>query len=298
MTDVAPPAIHLLAALVLLVACSSSSAADPSGTAGASGSSATAPCAKQPSGWPDPPPNDSTCVAGASGRVVGDDGAPLANALVSVCGFACFGGKTSADGTFRVAVGANLAWNGFSFLVHGRPDHAELVIPLPAYSLEMALGDLRVPTLPPGTSSLPDDGGPGGAVTAGPLTLTVPAGTAWDLTFADVATGAEGRKLRAVRVPVDGAPPFASGAVVVLALAPSSAKPSVKVAVSIADAGGLPAGAAVDFVVLEDDYLQTPNLAGTGKVVATGHVSADGTSVATDAGEGIDRLTWVAVRKK
>lgn len=235
-------------------------------------------------------------MAGVAGRAVDFEGKPIAGAVVSVCGFACFGGKSGADGAFRVPLGANLAWNGFSFLVHGWPDHADYVVPLPTYSLEMNVGDLPVPLLPASDTSLPDDGGPGGTITAGPLTLGVPAGTKWDLTFEAIAAGAAGRKLRVAKVPLDKAPPFAAGAVVVLAMGPPSAKPSAKVSVSIDDAGGLPAGTAVELVVMIDDYLTVPNLAGTGRVAALGHVTAEG-KVVSDAGEGLSEITWVAIRK-
>ena len=110
----------------------------------------------------------------------------------------------------------------------------------------------------------------------------------------------DGRAFRVAPVPVTQAPPFARSPTPALlfALAPSSAKPSAKVGVQIASGGGLPAGSAVELFVLGDNFVDTPNNAGDAVVVATGHVSADGKTIATDPGEGIQLLTWIGVRKK
>ena len=53
----------------------------------------------------------------------------------------------------------------------------------------------------------------------------------------------------------------------------------------------------VDLMVLGDDYSSTPPTVGILAVAASGHVSADGTTIQTDPGEGISELTWLAVRK-
>ena len=50
-----------------------------------------------------------------------------------------------------------------------------------------------------------------------------------------------------------------------------------------------------ELVVMTDDGLAAENDAGLGRVVARGHVSEDGKTVRTDPGQGIDRLTWLAV---
>ena len=68
--------------------------------------------------------------------------------------------------------------------------------------------------------------------------------------------------------------------------------------VSLKNSAGLPASAAVDFMVLGDDYASPPPNVGLLAVVASGHVSADAQTIGTDPGEGISELTWLAVRQK
>ena len=82
----------------------------------------------------------------------------------------------------------------------------------------------------------------------------------------------------------------------VVALAPFQAKPSKPVALTLDEAGGLPAGSAVELVVMSDDILTNDNKGGLPRVAAKGRVSADGKRIETDPGEGLDVLTWVAVR--
>ena len=101
-------------------------------------------------------------------------------------------------------------------------------------------------------------------------------------------------------VPLASAPPYAAANQVaaIYALAPSGAKPSQKVGVSLRNSAGLPAAAAVDVLVLSDDYFSTPPSVGTLVLAAAAHVSADGATIQTDAGEGISEITWLAVRQK
>jgi hypothetical protein len=51
-------------------------------------------------------------------------------------------------------------------------------------------------------------------------------------------------------------------------------------------------------MVLGDDYASTPPTVGILAVAASGHVSADAMTIETDPGEGISKLTWLAVRRK
>jgi hypothetical protein len=67
--------------------------------------------------------------------------------------------------------------------------------------------------------------------------------------------------------------------------------------VTLKNSASLPASAPVELLVLGDDYSSTPPSVGILSVQATGHVSADGQTIQTDPGQGINELTWLAVRK-
>jgi hypothetical protein len=68
--------------------------------------------------------------------------------------------------------------------------------------------------------------------------------------------------------------------------------------VTLKNSAGLAASAAVDLMVLGDDYMSTPPSVGVLAVAASAHVSADGQTIQTDPGEGISELTWLGVRLK
>ncbi len=65
---------------------------------------------------------------------------------------------------------------------------------------------------------------------------------------------------------------------------------------SLANRPGLPAGAAVELQSL-GGLVNGPPPAGRWRHAAAAHVTADGGRITTDPGEGIDELTWLAVRE-
>jgi hypothetical protein len=134
-------------------------------------------------------------------------------------------------------------------------------------------------------------------VTVGDVTLQIAAGTTFDLDIEDFGTAA-GRTLRVAPVPLASAPAYAAANHVdaIYVLAPSGAKPSLPMGVALRNAAGLPAGSAVDVFVLSDDYFSVPPTVGALLLQATAHVSADGTTIQTDPGQGINEITWLAVR--
>jgi hypothetical protein len=182
----------------------------------------------------------------------------------------------------------------------GRPDHAVDYRRQSAGESSVISVDLRVPALPPSTVPLPADGAPGTSITVGDVTLQVPAGNTFTLDIADYTLGAPGRLLRVAPVPLTDAPAYAvtNHVDAIYALAPSGAKPSTKLGVSVRNTAGIPASAAVDIFVLSDDYFSTPPTVGTLVLAAAAHVSADGANIQTDPGEGISEITWLAVRRK
>lgn len=212
-----------------------------------------------------------------------------------MCGLVCFAALSDTNGAFVVPVDAFLPEGGYAVTANGRPTRGGIYTRLPTRAEgTVRLADAIVLPRFEADAPLPEDAA-GGVVRAGPLTLEIPSGTTWDLELEDLTDPVEGRKLRVAQVKTEAQrPAFAKGAAVVLALGPFKAKPSKPVAVTLTT-DALPKGSAVDFVVMTDDGLAAKNDAGLGRVIARGHVSDDGTTVRTDPGQGIDRLTWLAV---
>jgi hypothetical protein len=300
---------RLLLVLVALLAgpataCSAASSRSSPGDGGAgdasvngddAGDDAAAPC----SAPPDMRPEGGTCVLDAKGLVTDLSGTPLPDLVMTMCSpTICYGGRADDAGVYDLPIGDFLDTANYAVHADGRPDHAVDYHRLSAGEPEVIDVNMQVPTLPPSTVSLPADGSPASSVTVGDITLQVAAGTTFDLDIEDYGT-ATGRIVRVASVPLGMAPPYAAANNVdaIYALAPSGAKPSVKMGVSVRNAAGLPASAAVDILVLSDDYFSTPPAVGTLVLEASAHVSADGTTIQTDPGQGIDEITWIAVRK-
>jgi len=231
------------------------------------------------------------------GVVRGEDGTALAGKVVTVCGLGCFVGVTGEDGAFSVRVEAAIRPAEYALSVLGRPDHGSLYLRLPALAPEVIFAaPVELPALPAGGPSLPEDGAPSSSITSGPLTLTFAAGTSFDLDLDDIARGEEGRRLRVASV--DPAKvTFVSGASVLLALAPFGATLSIPAAVEITGDHGLAEGQPVELWFLETDLLADEgNLAGLGAVAAQGRV--EGGKIRSDPGQGLTKLTWLAIRAK
>jgi hypothetical protein len=297
--------LSLLAALAALAtACSpSSSRSSPSNDDGGTSptvdagdeADAPAPCTEPP----DMRPEGGTCVLEAEGTVTDLSGNPLGDLVMTMCSpTICYGGRADDAGVYDLPIGDFLDTANYAVHADGRPDHAVDYYRLVADEPAVIDVNMHEPTLPPSTVSLPPDGAPASSVTVGDITLQVAAGTMFDLDVEDFGTAA-GRILRVASVPLASAPPYAAAnhVAAIYALAPSGAIPSVPLGVSVRNAAGLPASAAVDFLVLSDDYTDTPPSVGLLLVEATGHVSADGTTIQTDPGQGIDEITWLAVRQ-
>ncbi|MEO7097343.1 MAG: hypothetical protein ABI175_29045, partial [Polyangiales bacterium] len=150
-----------------------------------------------------------------------------------------------------------------------------------------------------------------GSATAGPVTIAWPAATEFDLDVEDVADKDTGRLIKSAKwADLTKVPTFAVGQnlLSLYGLAPFDMKTCtkrpcestnlLKMSVTLANETGLAAGTAVELVVLETDLFSVPFTAGTAKVAATGKVSADGKTITTDAGQGLNSLTWIGVRKK
>jgi hypothetical protein len=240
------------------------------------------------------------CVNDVRGRVVDDQGQPLAGLATTVCGNVCFFGHTDDAGAFDVQPYQGLDPADFAVIVHARPAHAGVYVPLP--SPQVGVVDLAAPLVAPlytvDGPPLPD-GTQGGTVTAGDITVTVPPGTTLMPSVEDVALGDLGTHLRVASVPVTKAPPFAAAAgnvVAVWALAPFELDAQPGLSISALNHVGMAAGSAVDFVVMGFDVVDLPFVGGKPVVEATGHVTADGSAFATDPGQRIQTMTWLAIR--
>ena len=260
------------------------------------GTEAAAPC----SAPPDKRPDGGTCVLEATGTVYDLAGTALPDLVMTMCSPAvCYGTRADDAGVYAVPVGDFLLTQEYAVHADGRPDHAVDYFRLGPSEPQVIKVDMHLPTLPPSTVSLPPDGAPAGTVTVGDVTLQVAAGTTFDLDIEDFGTDA-GRIFRVAPVALTDAPAYAAANNVdaIYALAPSGAKPSQPMGVLLRNAAALPASAAVDILVLSDDYFTDPPSVGTLVLAAAAHVSADGATIQTDPGEGIGEITWLAVRRK
>jgi hypothetical protein len=219
---------------------------------------------------------------------------------MTMCGAkVCYGTDSDDAGVYTVPVGDFIVTGSYAVHADGRPDHAVDYHRLGPNEPEIISVDMHLPTLPPSTVSLPpDDAGAASTVTVGDVTLQIAAGTTFDLDVEDYGIAA-GRVLRVAAVPLASAPSYAAAnsVAVIYALAPSGAKPSIPMGLSLHNAAHLPASAGVDILVLSDDYFSTPPSVGELLAQATAHVTADGTTIQTDPGQGITEITWLAVRQ-
>jgi hypothetical protein len=272
----------------------SGSGAEPSAASDAGAFDAGAPC-EEPA---DARPPGATCILEAKGTVTDLSGAPLDKLVMTFCGSQCYGTQSDTSGSYTIPIGTFIPTADYAIHADGRPDHAVDYLRLDATEPSVISTTMHLPTLPPSDVSLPADGAPASSVTVGDLTLLVAAGTMFDLNIEDYGTTA-GRILRVASVPLASAPAYAAAAnaAAIYAIAPSGAVPSVPMGVLLKNSASLPASAAVEFLVLGDNYYSTPPNVGLLAVQATGHVSSDGQTIQTDPGQGISELTWLAVRK-
>jgi hypothetical protein len=276
----------------------------------ASGCSSQAATSTADAGFAEPADAPTTCQAGdeggvcilaAQGSVTDTAGSPLGDLVMSICGNACFGTRSDDGGVYFIPVGLVIDTQDYAIHADGRPNHAVDYLRLQANEPAFITATMHVPPLPPSNVFLPpDEAGAPATITVGDVTLQIPAGTTFTLDPEDGELGEAGRVVRVASVPLAVAPAYAKAASVaaIYAMAPSGATPSTKMGVVLKNSAGLPASAPVDFLVLGDNYFSTPPNVGLLQVQASGHVSADGTTIATDPGEGIVEITWLGVRQK
>lgn len=291
-----------VAAVAAAAACGAPAGAPPDGgTETAADMSAPADlthadgCTDPESKWPD----GGTCVVAVAGRIVDEKGQPIAGRVVTTCGSTCFFGKSASDGSFTVHVGSHIPVAEFAVDVHGSPDLASYYTPLLALAGDSIAfpSPLVVPTLPTSGPLLPMDGS-AAILTSGDVTVTLADGTKVSLPIDDVGIGDAGMMLRALTVADPSKLPFIDGANPPLALyglGPFEVVFSQPVALAFANTTQLLPGAAVDVYLMRGLALAGPP-AGRFDLAASAHVTSDGKSIATDPGQGVLTLTWIALR--
>jgi hypothetical protein len=252
------------------------------------------------------------CVTNVTGALTDETGSPVTNAPVSVCGDICYYGQSDDSGNYDVSIGVYINPADYHLLVHARPLKAGFYYALPADAQD-GIVDAKtslVLTLPTDGPEImvSGAGAPAQTLTSGDVTLDVPDGADVKLDVEDATLGADGKKFRALTVSDTDRDKFIDptlGALALYALAPFEAtfvekgsKTLTKVGVSFTNTTGLAADTPVELLTMGSYYVDQPIEPGAFGPVATGHVSADGSTITLDAGEGIQYVTWLALREK
>jgi hypothetical protein len=287
--------------------------AGSAGTAGAGGTGVTDAGEEACSaGSPGPTP-ESVCLLEVTGRVVDENGAPISGLVTSVCGPVCFNGESDAGGAFQVMPGVHLDLRDYSITPHGRPARAGFYFQLPVDRPGPAIdvGELLLPSLPleGPTLVVKSDraGAPAQTVTSSEVTLDVPAGVLVELDVEDVLAEDVGKRFRVLAVPAERHGAFAKpelGLKALYALAPfeSSFVAESDGALALArlsfeNSARFAAGTAVEVLAL-GTYLYPEWIRPAAfERVATARVSADGTRIEMDPGQGVAHLTWFGLRE-
>ncbi|HEX8793099.1 MAG TPA: hypothetical protein VF765_19275 [Polyangiaceae bacterium] len=276
--------------LLALVSCSSSSApaqaVDAGAESGPPACTAQGPCTAT-SG------TGTECVSTVRVKVVTSSGGPAASVPVFVCGTNVCSAPTStaSDGSLLMPICLDVAkpaikifddpkWVPFASLLLGAGpsfDVSITVTPLPAGGSVLATGNNA----------------------SGGVTLAVSGAPTFDLEH----TTATSQVFRAASFPLaafagTGLDPGPTRVAFAWGLAPLNTKLAPPAKLSVPNAPSWPAGAAVD-VLLDgtDTTTATPPAPwGTWGVVASAHVSADGSTIATDAASGLPEVAPVAFR--
>jgi hypothetical protein len=276
---------------MLLVGCGSSSG----GHDLAAGSDLGADLGPQPCTDPNPPAG-SICPLVVTGSLSAESGTMVDGLVVSVCASSCFYGSADGSGAFRVAIDQHVLVDQYALELHGRPSALSYYTPLPMTGGNSLVFPAPLPLLvvPSSGAAIAEDGS-AQVVSNGDLTLTIPSGTKVLFSVEDFGVP-HGHELRVRRIDAPATMPFVSGKAPALlyAISPFEAAFTKPVAVSVANAAGLAAGAAVEVRSLGGLVNDAPP-AGRLAHVATAHVSSDGATITTDAGQGITELTWLAL---
>jgi hypothetical protein len=258
-------------------------------------------------------PQSARCILRIQGRAVDAAGAPIAtHTLASACGPSqCSPGSTAGDGTFAIDVGFHIDPDVYSVQLHVRPDQTAFYFALPkgATGPVVDMGALRVLPMPAHGPLLDVDrnGAPAQTVTSGDVTLDVPEGVYVRLDVESNLAGDHGREFRALTIARNFMEEFADDIVGVQAMYalepfessfdyPAPRSMAALVRLSFANTAALAAGTPVDVLALGSYVYPDWVKPAAFEKVASAHVSADGSRIELDPGEGLPHLTWIALR--
>jgi hypothetical protein len=260
---------------------------------GATGTGGAAPVCTAP-GYPDPNPAKlaigkvTATVVDLAGKAVPD------NLPGQVCGTdLCLTGVTgNMTGDVNVQVNKTLVKPAFKY--GDARTFAKLLIPVKA-------GDTAFGTLT--TAALPVTGvdfAVGKPLTSGDVTIEIPNGGSFEVD-PTVYPDPIDQQLRTVTIPVAKAPlVIAGGGAIALLYGVSPVDtvfcPPAKVTVPNTDPAALPAGADVEFLILDVETYEDWGPYGAWQKVSDGKVSADGKTITTT--EGLPVLHLFGIRKK
>lgn len=244
----------------------------------------------------------------ATAKIVDETGAPVAGQPVFLCGIDLCSppSVTGVDGS--ISISTSLAMKRPALKFGDATSYAELALPLAAAATDFTAGGTAVLT----TAKLAGKPGAalvaGASATSGDVTIAVPPGASVAIDTLTYSTADE-QLLRVANIPIanDG-PVLASsgttGFALLYGLAPAESLvcPRATVTVALPHAHlspndlGWTAGTKVEFWIMTIDTGQTyAPYAGWAKM-SDGTVSADATTVSTDAGQGFDFLETFAIR--
>lgn len=256
-----------------------------------------------------------TCIESALGRVVGEEGEPIPDLPVTVCGPVCYRGVTDEAGVFSVEIDDFILVSEYSMQAHGSPHRSTFYHSMSEklQSGRLDVGELKVVDLPVDGDlllsklDLEGETSPAQSVSSGDISLSIAEGTVVRLSVADSLAGEDGRRFRARSLDELEWKQFVPGGdfLRVYALGPFEAnfspkskedKPEVSLVLDNVD--DLSPGEEVPIYALgtylDPDWLRPSAFEEIGAAV----VSEDGAELVlpSDAdGVGLRHLTWLAV---
>lgn len=238
----------------------------------------------------------AVCITSLKGKVVDENGKPIADLVTTACGDGCTFGKTDASGVASMAVHRYM--HKAAMMLHGRSTYATYYAAITGEG-DIDKGTLILPRMPNEGVTIPEDG-VATTLLSGDVKLTLPQGVKVAIDKMELEEPSQ-QQYRALSVPLEKAPAFVdatSKIVALYALTPFATTFDPGVGVSIPNRTNLAAGAAVEFFSHGTEADDKYGTFASFTKVAEGHVSADGSVIQTDDGQRLSELSWLGVRLK
>jgi Galactose oxidase, central domain/Kelch motif len=238
-----------------------------------------------------------------SATLVDQTGASVSNQPAYICGINICSNPATTASNGSVSFGTTLNMKKPAFKVGDTISYAEFAIPLTP-GTTTNFGTLMTGKFPAAGSTLT----PGADAVSGDVAISIPAGASIEINSLVYGTSDQ-QKLRTVRIPVNAQsspwlPCASCGFQLLYGLAPSGTTlcPNARITVALPHQNQSPndfgwtAGTAVEFWVMTTDTSQQYAPYAGWRKISGGVVSADGTSISTNVGEGFEYLDNFAVR--